>query len=147
MDELISILLKVGDTEYDEYLALFLASAGLIVAFADNEMHDDEINQILDSIAGLKIFPRIFLDEIAKGDVVAIFNQAVGALLDINPAIRQGLIDYMICITMSDKKFAPEEIGLLYEFGASIGFSEKEIAASIADAIQKSYIPSLESIC
>lgn len=147
MDELISILLKVGDTEYDEYLALFLASAGILVAFADKEMHDEEINQILESIAGLKIFPRIFLDEIAKGDVVAIFNQAVGALLDINPAIRQGLIDYMICITMSDKKIAPEEIDLLYGFGASIGFSDKEIAASIADAIQKNYIPSLESIC
>ena len=146
MDELISILLKVGDTELDEYLALFLASAGIIVATADNEMHEDEFNQIMDSLASLKIFPRLFLEEIAQGDVAEIFNQAVGALLNINPAMRQGLIDYMIGISMSDKKFAPQEVKLLYDFGTNIGFSDKEIAASIADAIQKSYVPSLESI-
>lgn len=147
MDELISILLKVGDTELDEYLAYFIASAGIIVASADKEVHEDEFNQILESLASLKIFPRLFIEEIAQGDVAEIFNRSVEALLNLNPSIRQGLIDYMISISMSDKKIAAEEVQMLYDFGASIGFSDKEIAASIADAIQKRYIPSLESIC
>lgn len=147
MDELISILLKVGDTELDEHLARFIASAGIIVAMADKEVHEEEFNQILDSLASLKIFPRQFLDEIAEGDVGGTFNQAVGGILNLDPSMRQGLLEYMIHITMSDKKIAAEEVELLYHFGDNIGFSEKEVAASIAEAIQKSYVPSLESIC
>ena len=147
MDELISILLKVGDTELDEHLARFIASAGIIVAMADKEVHEDEFNQILDSLASLKIFPRQFLDEIAEGDVGRTFNQAVGGILNLDPSMRQGLLEYMIHITMSDKKIAAEEVELLYHFGDNIGFSEKEVAASIAEAIQRSYVPSLESIC
>lgn len=147
MDELISILLKVGDTELDEHLARFIASAGIIVSMADKEVHEDEFNQILDSLASLKIFPRQFLDEIAEGDVGGTFNQAVGGILNLDPSMRQGLLEYMIHITMSDKKIAAEEVELLYHFGDNIGFSEKEVAASIAEAIQRSYVPSLESIC
>lgn len=147
MDELISILLKVGDTELDEHLARFIASAGIIVATVDNEVCEDELNQIIDSLASLKIFPRRFLDEIVGGDVGETFNQAVGGILNLDPSMRQGLLDYMIHITMSDKKIAAEEVGLLYHFGDNIGFSEKEVASSIAEAIQKHYVPSLESIC
>ena len=36
---------------------------------------------------------------------------------------------------------------MLYGFGDSIGFSEMEVAQAIAESIQKSYVPSLESIC
>ena len=137
MDELISILLNVGDTALDEHLA----------RMADKEVHEEEFNQILDSLASLKIFPRQFLDEIAEGDVGGTFNQAVGGILNLDPSMRQGLLEYMIHITMSDKKIAAEEVELLYHFGDNIGFSEKEVAASIAEAIQRSYVPSLESIC
>lgn len=147
MDELISILLKVGDTELDEHLAHFIASAGIIVATVDNELKEDEYNQILDSLASLKIFPRLFLEEIAQGDVTDTFNQSVGGILNINPAMRQGLLEYLIHITMSDKRIAEEEVALLYDFGESIGFSQMEVATAIAGAIQKSYVPSLESIC
>lgn len=147
MDELINILLKVGDTELDEHLARFIASAGIIVASADEEVKENEFDEIIDSLASLTIFPRNYLEEIAKGDVGEVFNDAVAGILNISPAMRQGLIEYMINITMSDKKFAEEEMDLLYGFGNSIGFSEKEVASFIADAIQKRFIPSLDSIC
>ena len=147
MDELISILLKVGDSELDELVALFIASAGIIVASVDGSVEEDEFKNILDSLASLTIFPRNFLEEIAQGDVSDIFNKAVGGILNINPGMRQSLLDYMIHIVMSDKKFAEDEVKMLYGFGDSIGFSEMEVASAIACAIQKSYIPSLESIC
>lgn len=147
MDELIAILLKVGDTELDEHLAHFIAAAGIIVASVDEVVHDDEVNNILDDLAGLKIFPRQFLDEIAQGDVMDIFNMAVGGILNINPGMRDGLLQYMIRIVMSDKKFAEEEVKMLYDFGDSIGFGKMEVASAIAEAIQQSYVPSLESIC
>lgn len=147
MDELISILLKVGDSELDEYLARFIASAGIIVASTDGTLENDEIDQILDSLASLKIFPRLYLEEIASGDVADSLNKAVEGILNINPAMRDSLMSYMIHITLSDKKIAKEEIDLLYAFGDSIGFSDKEVAAAIAESIQKSFVPSLESIC
>ena len=147
MNELISILLKVGDTELDVHLAHFIAAAGIIVSSVDENVHDDEFNTILDDLAGLQIFPRQFLEGIAQSDVMGIFNQAVNGILNINPGMRESLLQYMIRIVMSDKKFAEEEVKMLYDFGDSIGFSKMEVASAIAEAIQQSYIPSLESIC
>ena len=146
MDELISILLKIGDTELDEHLARFIASAGIIVASADNEVKEDEFNQIFDTLASLKIFPQNFIEEIATGDIGETFNQAVGGILNINPGMHDSLLEYMIHITMSDKRIAEEEVQLLYGFGDSIGFTEMEVASAIAEAIQKNYIPSLDAI-
>ncbi len=146
MDELIAILLKVGNTDLDEHLARFIASAGIIVASADSEVKEAEFNQILDSLASLQIFPRRYLEEVAAGDISDTFNKAVGGILNINPGMRDSLLQYMIHIVMSDKRIATEEVGLLYSFGNSIGFSEMEVAQYIAESIQKSYVPSLESI-
>ena len=147
MDELVEILLKVGDSELDEHLARFIASAGLIVASLDGAVNEDEVDQIIDSLACLKIFPRIFLDEIAANNVGDVFNQAVGSILNINPGMREGLLQYMVNIVMSDKKITEEEVAFLYDFGDNIGFSQMEVASAIAESIQKSYVPSLESIC
>lgn len=146
MDELISILLKVGNTELDEHLACFIASAGIIVASSDGEVNDDELEQIIDTLASLQMFPRRYLEEIAASDIGEVFNQAVGNIININPGMREGLLQYMISIVMSDKRIAKEEVELLYGFGDSIGFSEMEVASAIAESIQQRYIPSLESI-
>ena len=147
MDELISILLKVGDSELDEYMARFIASAGLIVASSDKRVKEDEVNQIIEMLARLKIFPRKYLEEIAQGDVGAIFNDSVENILKINPGMRMGLLEYMIHIALSDKVIARNEVELLYNFGASIALSEMEVASAIAESIQRNYMPSLESIC
>jgi len=147
MDELISILLKVGDSELDEYTARFIASAGLIVASQDDKVNEDEVNHIIEALAGIKIFPRKFLEHIAQGDVEKTFNEAVKSILEINPGYRSGLLTYLIQIVLSDKLIAKEEVSFLYDFGESIGLSDKEVALAIAEAIQQNYVPSLESIC
>ncbi len=146
MDELISILLKIGDSELDEYMAQFIASAGLIVANADGEIREKEINQIIESLAALKIFPRRFLDEIAEGDVAQTFNSSVENILKINPGMRDSMLEYMIHVVMSDKIISTKEVDLLYQFGSSVSLSDMEVSQAIAEAIQKNYIPSLESI-
>lgn len=147
MDELISILLKVGDSEMDEYTARFIASAGLIVANLDNEITKDEIDDIISKLASLTVFPRKFLDEIAEGDVTAVFSEAVNGILKINPGMKEGLLRYLIYIVMSDQLITKEEIEFLYDFGDSVGLSRIEVANAIAEAIQQNYIPSLDSIC
>ena len=147
MDELISILLKVGNGEIDEYFAQFLASAGLIVAKSDDEITKEEVDQIIEALAGWKIFPRQFLDEIAHNDVIAIFNNAVENILRYNPGMREGMLKYMIHIVLSDKIINKDEVEFLYNFGNNIGLSDMEIATAIGVAIQQNYVPSLDAIC
>lgn len=147
MDELISILLKVGNTELDEHTARFIASAGLIVAHSDEEIRKEELEQIIQLLAGLKIFPKKYLEEIADGDVIETFNDSVSKILEINPGMKDGMLKYMIHIVLSDKIIAKEEVDLIYKFGNGIGFSDIEIASAIAEAIQQCYVPSLEAIC
>ena len=147
MDELISILMKVGTCELDEHTARFIASAGLIVANIDEGINEDEIKSVIESLASMKMFPRKFLDEIAQGNVGEIFADSVQNILRINPGMREGMLKYMISIVLSDKLIAKEEVDLLYEFGDQIGLSDMEVASAIGEAIQVNYVPSLESIC
>ena len=147
MDELISILLKVGTSELDEYTARFIASAGLIVANIDEGINEDEINRVIESLSSMKMFPRQFLDEIAQGNVGQIFADSVENILRINPGMREGMLKYMISIVLSDKLIDKEEVDLLYHFGDQIGLSDMEVASAIGEAIQMNYVPSLESIC
>ncbi len=147
MDELITILLKVGDSELDEYTARFIASAGLIVANADGEINKDEVDDILTELSTLKIFPRQFLEEIANGDVGEIFNESVSKMININPGLREAMLNYLITIVMSDQNISKEEIDLLYHFGNNIALSEMEVAQSIAVMIQQRFVPSHDLIC
>lgn len=146
MDQLISILLKVGNNEQDEHLARFIATSGLLIASVDNNVSNEEIDMIVGSLASLKIFPMKFLEEIKKGDVTEIFNDAVSNLMKINPGLREGMLNYMIGIVMSDRNISKEEIELLTHYGGKIGFSNIEIANMIAVAIQQNFMPSLSSI-
>ena len=95
----------------------------------------------------MKIFPRQFLEEIANGDVGEIFHESVSKMININPGLREAMLNYLITIVMSDKSITKEEIDLLYEFGESIALSEMEVAQSIAALIQQRFIPSHELLC
>ena len=147
MDELINILLKVGNGPLDEDLSVFIASAGLIVANADDRVTEKEIEHIIQNLANLQIFPKRFLDAVAQSDVPKLFGQSVKNILSQNPGMRDGLLAYMMGLVMSDKEISENEIGLIYGFGDSIGFSQKEISQKFAEMIQRNYVPSLESIC
>ena len=146
MDDLISILLKVGDSELDEWMARFIASAGLITATIDTTICEKEVDEIIENLANVKIFPTQYLEEISKGNIEEVFTESVDNILKINPAMRTSMLGYMISIVLSDSTISDEEIEFLYSFGSNIGFSDVEVAMYIADAIQKQYVPSLESI-
>lgn len=146
MDELIGILLKVGSSEIHEHIAHFIASAGIIVASCDQEISEEEVQKIVGELSALKIFPRDFLDTIAKDNIGDIFNNSVSKILEINPGMRETMLSYMVHLILSDKNIADSEIEFLYNFGKSINFSEIEIATLIATAIQQNYIPHWEVI-
>lgn len=147
MEDLIGILLRVGNGPMDENLSLFIASAGLIVANADNNISDKEVEHIIQTLAGLQIFPKRFLENVAQSDVSDIFNKSVQNLLQQNPGMRDEMLSYIINLVLSDKEISKDEVRLVYSFGNGIGFSDKEISVKFAGMIQRNYVPSLESIC
>lgn len=147
MDELIGILLKVGNGPIDEDLSVFFASAGLVVASADSSVTSQEVEHIIDTLSNLQIFPRNFLDSVAGADVVSLFNQSLSNILSKEPGMRDNLLLYMISLVLSDKEISDAEVRLIYNIGSNMGYSDKEISVKFAEMIQRNYIPSLSSIC
>lgn len=147
MDELIGILLKVGNGPIDEDLSVFFASAGLVVASADGSVTSQEVEHIIDTLSNLQIFPRNFLDSVADADVVSLFNQSLSNILSKEPGMRDNLLLYMISLVLSDKEISDAEVRLIYNIGSNMGYSDKEISVKFAEMIQRNYIPSLSSIC
>lgn len=147
MDELISILLKVGNSELDEHLACFVASAGILVANIDEQVSQEEIDSVIETLSGMKIYPRQFLEELAQQNLIDIFNNAVENILRINPGMRESILNYMINIIISDKSISKKEVEFLYGFGGNIGYSEMEVATAVATIIQHNFVPDINAIC
>lgn len=146
IDELISILLKIGDGELDTYLAQFIATAGLIFSHGDNDFKEEELEEIITKLSGFIVFPLDYLTAISKQDVPKLFNESLNKILEINPGYREALIKYVISIVMSDSVIEDEELDMVYSFGNQIGFSEVEIATYLAQEIQQSFVPDILSI-
>ena len=146
MQDLIQILLKLGNNPLDEPLSQFIATAGLIAAGADGDISKEEIDHIIRNLAGSNIFPKIFLKEIASSDVDKLFENSVNAILDINPGLKPNLLEYMIGVVMADKEIGEAEVNFIYSMGASLQLSVKETSIIFAELIQREFDPSLASI-
>ena len=145
MDELISILLKIGDSEIDEPMSIFLATAGLIAASADGEISDDEVDIILEHLAALQMFPGMFLQDISKENVWELFTTAVARIQELDPSMRQSMFTYMIALVLADKQFSQQEIEFLYNIGEEVfNFGRKETAGLLAAMIQQNFVPSTQ---
>ena len=148
MDEVIQILLKLRNTELDFYTGAFIASAGLLVASADDEITDKEVEHILSNLSSFYMFPRKFLDDMCKENVEEVFIEAVQKIMEINPGMRDGLFQYMIGLVLADRMFNEKEVEFLFMIGENIfGYTKKEIADNLASAIQANFVPSFESLC
>ena len=148
MDELISILLKVGDSELDEPMAVFIATAGLIAASADGDVTEDEAQAIIESLASVQMFPKAFLDSISRENVPELFSNAVATILSIDPSLREAMFHYMISIVLADKQLSKKEIDFLYNMSEQLfNYSRKEAAGLLAAMIQINFVPSFESFC
>lgn len=148
MDEVIQILLKLRNTEVDFYTGYFIATAGLMVASADDEITDKEVEHILSNLASYQMFPRQFLDQVCKENVQEIFMESVNKIMEVNPGMREYLYDYMIGLVLADRMFNEKEVEFLFLAGENIfGYTKKEIADKMASAIQSNFVPSFEALC
>lgn len=148
MDELINILLKIGSGEVDKYMPYFIATAGLMVANADNDFTKEEYEQILTSLSGYQMFPKSFLEEISRQDVVKLFQESTEKILENQPALRDTLFNYILGLIFADQAFNKDELALIYELGKNFfGYSEKEISVMFASMIQNVFTPDIEALC
>jgi Zn-dependent protease with chaperone function/uncharacterized tellurite resistance protein B-like protein len=148
MDELIQILMKIRSSELDYHLAHFVATAGLIVADSDDEVDDLELDAIIHSLSEFIIFPKSFLENIAQsGKLIDIFKESIESILEISPAERENMIQYLISIVMADRELKAEELDLIFKIGVNIfGYSVTEVAQIFAGIIQHRYVPSVRSL-
>ncbi len=141
--ELIDILLTVSNSELDQQRRLFLASAGLIMAGVDGQISQDEYKKIIRELSEFTIFPKAFLDQVYQtGKVDGIFAETAAKIMEINPADRYPLFDYLVGLTIFDNDIAEKEVSFLYKAGQELfGFAPKEIAQMIAGKIQAGFMP------
>lgn len=146
MNELISILLRLGNGPLDYHLTYFYATAGLIAANADGKMTAEEQEHIINTLSRTHFFPKDFFKHIQKQDVKQVFEESITNLLKIDQGIKPELVAYMIRTVMADKTIGEDEVNFVYNFGQSLGMSIKEISNVFADMFQMFFNPSLASI-
>lgn len=146
MEELIQILLKVGNNPLDEPMSVFVATAGIIAANVDGNVSKEEYEQIIRTLSGSNIFPKSFLESVLKEDVDALFEKSVSTILSINPGLRPGMLEYIIGIILADREIGEKEVNFVYNMGKGLGLSVKEISVLFAGMVQRNFNPSLDAI-
>ena len=125
----------------------FVASAGLIIAEADGEITQDEVNVILNYMSEVHMFPKDILNEVYKQDHFEVFNRSVNEILEKEPEARERLFMYMADVVVSDLHFHEAEINLLKEVAKKVfQFDEKVFLGIMQTCIQYKFRPSIESI-
>ncbi|MDO5342679.1 MAG: M48 family metallopeptidase [Bacteroidia bacterium] len=150
MDDLISILLRVRNSELDSHMADFIASAGLMMATSDEGATNEEIEVILEELSATKIFPMDFLEKVSKMDpneISKMFSDSVNKIMEINPNLREAMFLYLISIVMADKEINGDEINFLLNIGEqALGYSQMEAANILLAVIQRHYTPKMTDL-
>lgn len=148
MDEIIKALMKLSNNEIDYYLGFFVAAAGLIAINVDGDVSQKEVETVLNNLSSFHIFPRNFLENVNKQDVMQIFNSSIEEILKRDPGMREAMFNYMISLILADSAFNQKELDFIYEVGEKcFGFAAREVSDRMAVSIQQNFIPSYEAIC
>lgn len=145
MDGLAELILSKGTSSLSEARKQIIATAGFMIASADEEVSQEEMEKILGTLSQASHFPRHTLDAILGGkDPMKVFFEAVRRVLSVNPGERLAIFSYLIDVALSDRRLRQHEVDLLYRLGEDLfGLSKKEAAQMIAVALQKAFVPNL----
>ena len=151
MDVLVDAIARMNSNEVGQNLLWFIGSAGLIMAHADGEMTNDEMENILNHMSEYYMFPLDILQQITSENCSDIFNKSLKRLSELIPNIRNDLFLYLVNIMVTDYKFKKEELELLFDMGKkAFGFDEETIVRLLADGIRigvsRGFLPSTSSI-
>lgn len=144
IDELTGILMTLTSSELDYQRINFMASAGLLVAGADDQISREEMERIMSLISRVMIFPRELVEQIlGSGKLMEIFNTSGQAIISQNPGERYSLFEFMVGVALSDRQIFQKEIDFLYGVGESFGLTRKEVAQMLAQSIQREFMPNI----
>lgn len=146
-----STLMKEEFYPFNEYVSLFKASAGLLIACVDKDkknLSDYEIDSILTSLSYNKTFVSDYLNEVyEKGNWEDLLSVSSQKLLEMNPEVDCELLEYMIKIALADSHIDQREVDMVYQFGEKyLDLEEKEIAERLAEYIKDHFVPNMDSI-
>lgn len=142
MAELLGQLQRFNYYAFDDVIADFVASAGLIMACADGRRDKSEDARILDTLARFTLFPARALRQVEKGDVNKIFEESLGRLLSGVPGIATPLFDYLVDMAFADGVLEQREADLLYSLGDRMGFDSDAVSDRLACKIRQHLVPS-----
>ena len=151
MDVLVDAIARMNSNEVGQNLLWFIGSAGLIMAHADGEMTNDEMENILNHMSEYYMFPLDILQQITSENCSDIFNKSLKRLSELIPNSRNDLFLYLVNIMVTDYKFKKEELNLLFDMGKkAFGFDDETIVRLLADGIRigvsRGFLPSTSSI-
>ncbi len=145
MEDLVNMLLSKGHSPLAAARRRFIAAAGLMVAGVDQEIGPDEMDAILEPLAGFTHYPaRYFRHVLETKDVPRVFHESATVILDANPGERFAMFRFMVDVALADRRIETREVEMLFEVGEGLfGFQRKEIAQGLAEALQQDFIPRL----
>lgn len=147
MNVLINAIARLNTEEIATHIVYFMASAGLIMANADGQITQDEIDHILLSMSNYCMFPMSLLEQVNQNDYSKIFNESVKNILSINPDMSSELFSYIVNLVITDHKFDQKEIDLLFQIGhQTFGFTDEVIFGFLTGGIRQVFVPSVSSI-
>ncbi len=149
MNELIKLLTKMPSTPVDYYLARFVASAGLIIANADNLVTEEEYNVIIGELSAFQLFPREYLQSFVDSneDLFKEFEETTKKIMELDASRRPALLEFLITLAIVDRKIKKAEVELVFNIGvAYLHFTEVEIAQAFALKVQTEFTPKMQDI-
>ena len=151
MDVLVEAIARMNNNEMGQNLLWFVGSAGLIMAYADGEVSNDEVENILNYMSEFYMFPLDILHQITSENCNEIFHKSLHNILEMQPEMRDGLFLYLVNIMVTDYKFKQTELDLLFRIGKeAFGYEEEAIvrllAKGICDGVSRGFLPSTSSI-
>ena len=104
LNDLMGILMTLTSSELDFHRGNYMAAAGLMMAGADEQLEQQELENIIGSLSNLMIFPQEMLSHIYNsGKVQEIFFGSASEILKLNPGERYGMFDYLVNISLADR--------------------------------------------
>jgi hypothetical protein len=145
MEDLVKILLTKGHSPLAAARRRFIAAAGLMIAGVDEQIGPDEMDAILEPLAGFTHYPaQYFRHVLEQRDVLRTFHESAATILEANPGERFPMFRFMVGVALADRRIDQREVELLFEVGEGLfGFQRKEIAQILAEALQQDFVPRL----
>lgn len=133
--------LQVFDLDND-FIPLFLATAGIIIAELDGEITLEEFKSIEIQLSFFTLIPVIILEQVLEADdKKTLFEDSIKVIIENDYSKKDALLRALIHFALSDGFLHDKEKEFIFEAGEKfLNFSKEEIAYHIVLNIKEMYL-------